>query len=112
MNKTNFEHAFAAVVLQIILAGVLILFGAFVPQVAYPFIAGAALGVGVFIGREHAQAEHRYIYRNGGQRWATPRLPELQAFKPEYWDDDSVLDIVVPLVSVVIVCVIAAWGLS
>ena len=58
--------------------------------------AGAALGIALFIGREHAQAEHRYIAAHGGSRAATPRPAEIGCLRPRYWSLGSVLDIVIP----------------
>lgn len=63
--------------------------------------AGAALGAGVFIGREHAQAEYKYIQANGGSRHNTPQAPELGALSRKYWSLDSVLDLVVPVIGVI-----------
>jgi len=87
MNRTNFEHGGIALLMMV------------------PFIfvgeplAGAAFGTAFFMGREHAQAESRYIKANGGLRSRTPIEPSLGAFKPSSWNRDSVLDFVVPAVA-------------
>jgi hypothetical protein len=59
--------------------------------------AGAAIGIAIFIGREHAQAEDRYIDAHGGSRYATPRPAEIGCLQPRYWDMGSVLDLAVPV---------------
>jgi len=58
--------------------------------------AGAAIGIALFVGREHAQAEYHYINAHGGSRYAT-RLPaEIGCLHPRYWHMGSVLDLAVP----------------
>ena len=89
MNKTHFEHIVYAVLMQLP-------FGLF----GYWWI-GAALAIGFFVGREHAQAEERYIKANGGVR-ANAKRPEFGALQPKLWNIDSVLDFVVPAVCVVL----------
>lgn len=71
------------------------------------WIAGGLMGVLLFIGREHAQAEVRYIQANGGSRYATPRAPEVGCLHPRYWNTGSVLDIVVPAAACLAIGVIA-----
>ena len=66
---------------------------------------GAAFGSAFFIGREHAQAEYRYIEANGGSRYKTPLPPEFAVFNMKYWDRDSLLDWISPLVAVVAIAV-------
>jgi hypothetical protein len=85
MNQTNFEHALWALGIQVTLA---LLTG--------DWWLGAAVGIAVFVGREHSQAEERYIKANGGERYGTPIRAEFGAFLPRYWDVDSVLDVAVP----------------
>jgi hypothetical protein len=58
--------------------------------------AGAAIGIALFVGREHAQAEYRYINAHGGNRYATPLPAEIGCLHPRYWSLGSVLDIAVP----------------
>lgn len=94
MNRTNFEHLAYALVMQAVIG---LLTG--------NWWAGAAFGAAWFAGREHAQAEHRYIYRNGGARYLTPRLPEIAAFDPDLWSRDSILDLVMPAVGVIAVAI-------
>ena len=60
--------------------------------------AGAAAGSFLFIGRELAQAEYRYIQANGGSRYSTPQRPEIASLHPRWWSRDSVLDWLLPVV--------------
>ena len=66
-------------------------------------IAGAAFGAALFLGREHAQAEYRWIERFGNGKRAN--LPIWGAFDYRVWDMGSILDWLVPLV----VSSIFAW---
>jgi hypothetical protein len=86
MNRTNFEHAAYAVAIQII---VWLLTG--------DWLAGAMLGVGFFLGREHAQAEYRVIQKfYNGKR---ANMPWYGGFEPRAWSLDSVLDFMLPIVA-------------
>jgi hypothetical protein len=69
--------------------------------------AGAAIGTAIFIGREHAQAEYRYIGAHGGSRYATPRPAEIGCLHPKYWRIGDVLDVLVPAAAC---CVIAVFA--
>ena len=89
MNRTNFEHAFYALLMQLP-------FGLF----GYWWM-GAAFGAAFFIGREFAQAEYRYIKANGGDRYATPMPAEFAVFHTKWWNLDSVLDFLFPVVAVI-----------
>lgn len=74
------------------------------------WFAGALLGVGVFLGREHAQAEYRWIanYGNGTR----DNLPWWGAFDPRVWQKlGDWLDWCAPAVAVFIVTVLH-WSLS
>jgi hypothetical protein len=90
MNRTNFEHLGYALLMQ---AAIGLLTG--------DWWAGAAFGAAWFLGREHAQAEYRYIHLNGGDRYATKRIPEFAAFDPRLWSQDSMMDFALPVVGVV-----------
>lgn len=63
------------------------------------WFAGAMLGSGFFIGREHAQAEYRAIqtYYDGKRA----NMPEFEAFKPRNWNTKSILDFVLPVIATV-----------
>lgn len=84
MNKTHLEHSAFALIMMVpfVLLGV-------------PY-AGAAFGIAFFLGREHAQAEERYIKANGGKRAETPKPPEFGCLNKKYWSTDSLLDFIVP----------------
>ena len=80
MNITHLHHAAIALVLQIAIA---ILFG--------NWWAGAALGTGFYLGREHCQYELRK-----------------QRGEPS-WDTDAILDVLIPLLATVAVAFIAIY---
>ena len=98
MNRTNWEHLGYALVMQAAL-GVL----------TGDWWLGAAVGAAWFLGREHAQSEYRYIHLNGGDRYVTPRIPEIAAFDYRLWSLDSVLDFVFPVVGVMAVALFVAY---
>ena len=58
--------------------------------------AGAAFGVGLYMGREHAQAEYRWIERFGAGRRAN--MPWYGGFDVKVWTKKSVLDFMAPAV--------------
>lgn len=65
--------------------------------------AGAALGAALFIGREHAQAEYRWIERYGlGIRANMPWHGGLQG---RVWNIKSFLDMIIPTALTIIVAV-------
>ena len=68
---------------------------------------GAAFGAAFFIGREHAQAEERYIEANGGRRYHTPVAPEWAVFNLRWWDRDALLDWITPTTAVVAVALLS-----
>ena len=86
MNKTHFEHAAYALAL-----------------LAIGHIAGftelaLGLAIGLMAGREHAQAEYKYLQTTGLKRAAVKFL-ELQVLVTKSaWSKDSVLDFVIPAV--------------
>ena len=92
MNTSHFEHTIIALVMQAILG---LLTG--------NWWIGAAFGAAFFIGREHAQAEERYIEANGGSRYHTPVAPEWAVFNLKWWDRDALLDWITPTTAVVAV---------
>tara|TARA_R110000868_G_C10960758_1_gene768465 strand:+ start:1000 stop:1275 length:276 start_codon:yes stop_codon:yes gene_type:complete len=64
---------------------------------------GAALGVGLFAGREHAQAEYRWIEHYGSGRRAN--MPWYGGFQPKAWTGKAVLDVVLASAAVVAVAI-------
>ena len=59
------------------------------------YIAGACLGAGFFLGREHAQAEYRWMDWQGAHRSGREALG---AFDPEVWNLGSIFDLLVPMI--------------
>lgn len=98
MNLSNLEHTVIALVMQAVIG---LLTG--------NWWTGAAFGAAFFMGREHAQAEERYISANGGHRYSTPKAPEWAVFNLKYWNTDSLLDWIVPSVSVTFVAIISNY---
>ena len=56
--------------------------------------AGACLGSGIFIGREHAQAEYRWMYM---RKLCRTGAETLGAFNPKVWNLNSFMDVALPL---------------
>ena len=100
MNTSHFEHTIIALVMQTILG---LLTG--------NWWIGAAFGAAFFIGREHAQAEDRYISANGGRRYHTPVAPEWAVFNLRWWNQDALLDWIIPMVAVVLMALLRSWGI-
>lgn len=96
MNTSHFEHTIIALVMQAILG-----------LLTDNWWIGAAFGAAFFIGREHAQAEERYIEANGGSRYHTPVAPEWAVFNLRWWDRDALLDWITPTVAVVAVALLS-----
>lgn len=87
MNKTNFNHAFWAVVLQL-----------FVFFVTGSMLAGFCAGIAFFVGREHAQFE----YKIGGPGSLKP----WEGFQVWKWSTDAILDVVFPVIAVSLVMLV------
>ena len=84
MNRTHFEHA-----------GIALFLTAVVGLLTNNWWAGAALSAGVFLGREHAQAEYRWIETFGSHRRAY--LPWWGGFDRRVWTHiDSWFDWIIP----------------
>ncbi len=87
MNRTNFEHAGYALLMQAVIG---LLTG--------DWWAGAAFGAAFFLGREHAQAQAEVDdYGLHG---------DFAAFKVWEWSLDAKLDLLFPVVAVIIVGVL------
>ena len=85
MNKTHFEHAAYALAL-----------------LAIGHIAGftelaLGLAIGLMAGREHAQAEYRYLKNAGLNRSQVKWLEFKVLVTKSAWSLDSVLDFVIPV---------------
>lgn len=87
---TPLYHAISAIAMQLII-------GALTGN----FWAGAAFGAAFYIGREHTQAEYRWIKLFGEGKRAN--MPWWGGFDKKAWDTGSVLDFVAPIVGVIAV---------
>lgn len=82
MNRTNWEHAGYAVIMQVI---VMLLTGS--------WLAGTTFAIAFFIGREHAQRQDQL-----GYTFKTT----FQAFDIRQWSLDAQLDLLFPVTVVLI----------
>jgi hypothetical protein len=64
------------------------------------WFAGGLIGSALFLGREHAQAEHRWIETYGQHKRAN--MPWWGGFDPRAWGRKSTLDWLAPLASTLI----------
>ena len=85
MNRSNFEHAGFALLIQ---GAVWLLTG--------NLLAGTLLAIGFFFGREHSQAEYKAINTDFGGKRAN--MPWYAGFNPKYWTLDAKLDVLFPAV--------------
>jgi hypothetical protein len=96
MNRSNFEHAGFALLMQ---GAVWLLTG--------NLLAGALLAIGFFFGREHSQAEYKAINTDFGGKRAN--MPWYAGFKPKYWSLDAALDVLFPTAAVLVVLLLVKW---
>jgi len=93
MSRTLIEHVVITLIAQVVS-------GLFLGDWAF----GAALACGWWLGREHAQAEYRWIsWRGKGKR---SNMPWWGGFDPAVWNRDSVLDWAAPLACAVLLYVL------
>lgn len=64
------------------------------------WLFGGAVAVGCYMGREHAQAEYRWIEQYGAYRRAN--MPWWGGFDPRVWNLKSVTDWLLPLLVAVV----------
>lgn len=64
---------------------------------------GAAFGAALYVGREQAQAEYRWIETYGAGRRAN--MPWWGGYDPRVWNKKSLLDFIVPTIGVVLVAI-------
>lgn len=94
---TNLQHLLIAVLLQ-----------AFIGLTTGNWWAGAALAAGIFIGREHAQAEYRWIEQVGEHKRAN--LHPWDALEPKMWDFHSWFwNLSLPIVAVLAIAGVSQW---
>ena len=92
MDLTPLEHAAIAVILTAI------------GWACGDIYAGAAAGIFLWIGREHAQAEQKNIQRNYNNLRSS--APWHVGFQLRAWDVASVCDVLVPTVAVGIILIV------
>jgi hypothetical protein len=68
------------------------------------FWLGALAGSAIFIGREHAQAEYRWIEHLGGGLRAN--MPWWGGFDPKVWDRHSLLGFLLPIGASILIAVV------
>ena len=86
MNKTHVEHA--AYTLALLVVGYWLGFA----EIAL------GLGVGIMFGREHAQAEYKYLQTAGLKRSDVKWLEFKVLVTKSAWNKDSILDFMFPAV--------------
>lgn len=92
MNKTNFEHAAYALLIQVILG-----------IITGNFWLGAAAGIAFFAGREHAQREYKIGNPSTLKPW--------EGFDIWRWSTDAKLDLLFPIIaSVALAAGIQLWS--
>lgn len=93
MNRTHLEHALYALLMQALLG-----------IATGNWWIGAAAGAFFFLGREHAQAEHK-VKKEG-----LAKYPEFECLAPRYWSVDAVLDWICPMAAAVLTAwVVSSW---
>lgn len=98
MNLTSLEHAAVAITVQTVIG---LLTG--------NWWAGAAAGAFLFVGREHAQAEYRWIEMFG--QGLRRNMPEFGGFDRRVWMEvDCWLDWLVPAMACVGLASIVEYG--
>jgi hypothetical protein len=83
VNRTNFEHAFFAALMQIFIG---VVFG--------NWFAGACFGIAFFLGREHAQYQDTIGYSI---------KKSFLAFDVRKWSLDAQLDLLFPIITCVVI---------
>ena len=86
---SNLEHLFIAVLVQVLIG-----------KLTGNWWIGAALSSGIFMGREHAQAEYRWIETVGGHRRSN--LLPWSVLDIKLWDFHSWFwNLILPIITVV-----------
>ncbi len=85
MNRTHLEHALFGLMMQVA-----------VGLLTGNWWAGSTLAIGIFVGREHAQAEYRWIETFGSHRRAY--MPWWGGFDLRVWKADAWLDWIFPAI--------------
>lgn len=87
MNRTNFEHAVFAAAMQL-----------FIGFLTGNWFAGACFGIAFFLGREHAQFQHKLGYT---------LEKTFLAFDMRKWSLDAKLDLLFPTITCLVIYGIA-----
>jgi hypothetical protein len=89
MNQTNFEHAVYAVLMQLVIG-----------FITNNWFAATCFPIAFFIGREHAQVQHKlgYTFKS-----------TFQAFNITKWSLDAQLDLLFPAIATVLVYLIVCF---
>lgn len=85
-DYTPLQHAAVALATQV-----------FTGVVLNDWLLGAAFGIALFLGREHAQAEYRWIEKYGQGKRAN--MPQWGGFDYRVWNVSSLLDFVSPVIA-------------
>ncbi|MFA5493260.1 MAG: hypothetical protein WC247_00665 [Porticoccaceae bacterium] len=93
MNITRLEHSVITLFVQA-------LFGLLFDN----WVIGAVLAVCFWLGREHAQAEYRWMRLFGNGTRAS--MPWYGGFDPKAWDKDGLFDWLVPIVAAIVLYVV------
>ena len=94
MNKTTLQHTLTALGAMAVILIVGLLFNTHLGQLWLGL--GGGVGIGLFLGREHAQAEYRWISQFGDGKRAN--MPWWGAFDVRVWQQlDPWLDWIAPL---------------
>lgn len=105
MNKTTLQHTLIALGVMAAILIVGLLFNSSHGQLWLGL--GGGVGIGIFLGREHAQAEYRWISQFGGGQRAN--MPWWGAFDVRVWQElDPWLDWLAPLVCITLVMLLLA----
>jgi hypothetical protein len=91
-------NGFAPLIHSIIAVSIQVLWGISTGE----WVAGGLMGVLFYVGREHAQAEYRYIQANGGHRSLTPEIPSIGCLSPVYWSIGQLAEVLAPLIACVL----------
>ena len=94
---TNLQHLAIAIALQ-----------SFIGLVTDNWWAGAALAAGIFVGREHAQAEYRWIEQVGQHKRAN--MNPWDALDIKMWDFHSWFwNLSLPILAVFVIAGMTQW---
>jgi ABC-type uncharacterized transport system permease subunit len=96
MNKTHIEHLVIAIILQLVLIPFVGAFG------------GGLFAISLLLGREISQHEYKLVLSRG---WTWGQTMSVKWYEglTTGWSDDSILDIVIPMIGCLIVYGVSLW---